>query len=69
MMMVTDIRSKSIGELVPLAKEMRSELARLRIKKNLGVTEAAAKIASTRKTIARIETIIKEKSRIGDVNE
>jgi ribosomal protein L29 len=60
-MTLSEIRSKSVQELVDLEKEMKLELAKLSIKKNLGIREAANKISTVRKGIARIKTIINEK--------
>ncbi len=60
-MTLSEIRSKSIQELVALEKEMKLELAKLSIKKNLGIREAANKLPIVRKNIARIKTIIVEK--------
>ncbi len=60
-MTLNEIRSKSVQELIDLEKEAKLELAKLHIKKNLGVREAANKIVSVRKGIAKIKTIIAEK--------
>ncbi len=60
-MTLSEIRSKSVRELVDLEKEMKLELAKLSIKKSLGIREAANKIPVVRKSIARIKTIITEK--------
>ncbi len=60
-MTLSEIRSKSVQELVDLEKEMKLELVKLSIKKNLGIREAANKISTVRKSIARIKTIITEK--------
>jgi ribosomal protein L29 len=60
-MTLDEIRSKSIEELIAIEKELKTELAKLYIKKNMGIREAANKISSTRKSIARVKTIIVEK--------
>jgi len=61
MITVDEIRSKSLKELVTLEKEMKLELAKLHIKKNIGVRDAANKLPVVKKNIARIKTIIVEK--------
>ncbi|QUV77990.1 50S ribosomal protein L29 [Chloracidobacterium thermophilum] len=60
-MTLNEIRSKSVRELITLEKEMKLELTRLSIKKNLGIREAANKLPIVRKNIARIKTVIGEK--------
>lgn len=60
-MTLSEIRAKSVQELIDLEKEAKLDLAKLHIKKNLGVREAANKIPAVRKDIARIKTIIVEK--------
>ncbi|MGQ9897572.1 MAG: 50S ribosomal protein L29 [Acidobacteriota bacterium] len=59
--MLSELRLKSIDDLLSLEKEMKIELAKLSIRKNMGVREAANKIPSLRKNIARVKTIIVEK--------
>jgi ribosomal protein L29 len=63
-MTLDEIRSKSIEELIAIEKELKTELAKLYMKKNMGIREAANKISSTRKSIARVKTIIVEKKKV-----
>lgn len=59
----SDLRSKSVEELNKLLADQRAQLISLRQKGLSGSIESPAKVREIRKNIARILTIIKEKSR------
>lgn len=63
-MKISEIRSKSTQELVSLERELKLELTKLHIKKNMGVREAGNGISALRKSIARIKTVIAERERV-----
>jgi large subunit ribosomal protein L29 len=61
------VKAASLRELGPAElkakhKELGEELFRLRLKKALGQLDNAVKVRSARRDIARINTILKEKS-------
>lgn len=60
-MKLQDIREKSVDELNALVVDMKKELFSLRLQKSTNKLENPAAIANTKRTIARIKTVIKEK--------
>ena len=60
-MKLADIRKKSADELMGELKEMKSELFQLRFQHAINQLDNPLKIAQTRKDIARIMTVIREK--------
>lgn len=60
-MKVTEIRDLGVDELQHRAKEMDDQLFRLRIQKSMGQLEAAHKLKSLRRDLARIKTVLREK--------
>ena len=58
----TEIREKSSDELRAMSSELRDELFRLRMQLYTGQLEKPSKIRETRKDIARIETILSERT-------
>ena len=60
-MKLQDIREKSVDELNTLVVDMKKELFNLRLQKSTNKLENPAAIANTKRTIARIKTVIKEK--------
>ena len=61
-MKVADIRELTVDDLRAREKELDDQLFRLRIQKSMGQLEAPAKVREVRKDLARIKTILKEKS-------
>ena len=60
---VAEFRELSIDELRQKAQELDDQLFRLRIQKSMGQLEAPAKVAGVRRDLARIKTILREKSK------
>jgi large subunit ribosomal protein L29 len=60
-MKVTEIRDLGVDELQQRAKEMDDQLFRLRIQKSMGQLEAAHKLKTLRRDLARVKTVLREK--------
>ncbi|MCM1265104.1 MAG: 50S ribosomal protein L29 [Candidatus Gastranaerophilales bacterium] len=60
-MKLQDIREKSVDELKGLVVDLKKELFNLRLQKSTNKLENPASIATTKRTIARVKTVIKEK--------
>lgn len=58
---LTELREKSADELRHKEHDLREQLFRLRLQKSIGQLEDALKLRRTRRDIARIKTILKEK--------
>jgi large subunit ribosomal protein L29 len=65
-MKVAEIRELSVDVLRDREKELDDQLFRLRIQKSMGQLEAPAKVRDVRRDLARIKTILREKSSEGD---
>ena len=61
-MKIQEIREMSVEELNSKVVELKQEMFNLRVQKATHKLENPAKIAEIKKTIARIKTIITEKS-------
>ena len=61
-MKVAEIRELSVDELNGREKELDDQLFRLRIQKSMGQHEAPAKVRGVRRDLARIKTILREKT-------
>jgi large subunit ribosomal protein L29 len=61
-MKIQEIRDLGVDELSSRAKDLDDELFRLRIQKSMGQLEAPAKVRGVRKDLARIKTILREKT-------
>jgi large subunit ribosomal protein L29 len=55
------IREMSADDLKTKAKELQEQLFRLRFQKSLGQLDNALKLKETRRDIARVLTVLKEK--------
>jgi large subunit ribosomal protein L29 len=60
-MKVTEIRDLAVDELQQRAKDMDDQLFRLRIQKSMGQLEAAHKLKTLRRDLARVKTVLREK--------
>jgi large subunit ribosomal protein L29 len=65
-MKVEEIRELSVDVLREREKELDDQLFRLRIQKSMGQLEAPAKVRDVRRDLARVKTILREKSAAGD---
>jgi len=57
------VREMSVDDLRGKERELQEQLFRLRLQKSIGQLDNALKIRETRRDIARIKTILKEKQR------
>jgi large subunit ribosomal protein L29 len=64
-MKVAEIRELSVDVLRDREKELDDQLFRLRIQKSMGQLEAPAKVREVRRDLARVKTILREKSSEG----
>ena len=60
-MKVSEVRDLHVDELREREKEMNDQLFRLRIQKSMGQLEAAHKLKSLRRDLARVKTVLREK--------
>ena len=60
-MKVAEIRELAVEDLRQREKEMDDQLFRLRIQKSMGQVEAANKLKSVRRDLARVKTVLREK--------
>ena len=61
-MKVAEVRELGVDELHAREKELDDQLVRLRIQKSMGQLEAPAKVRGVRRDLARIKTILREKT-------
>ena len=62
---LTDLRGRSVEDLSQRARDLDEQVFRLRIQKSMGQAESGNKIKPLRRELARINTVIKEKSAKG----
>jgi large subunit ribosomal protein L29 len=60
-MKVAEIRDMAADELRQRVREMDDQLFRLRIQKSMGQLEAAHKLKTVRRDLARVKTVLREK--------
>ena len=60
-MKVAEIRDLGVDELQQRVKDYDDQLFRLRIQKSMGQVEAAHKVKSVRRDLARVKTVLREK--------
>ena len=65
-MKVAEFRDLQVDELRQREKDMDDQLFRLRIQKSMGQLEAPAKVREVRRDLARVKTILRQKSSEGD---
>jgi large subunit ribosomal protein L29 len=61
-MKVEEFRDLQVDELRQKEKELDDQLFRLRIQKSMGQLEAAHKVKSVRRDLARLKTVLREKA-------
>ncbi len=61
-MKAAEIRDLTIDEIRTKVKDLDDEVFRLRIQKSMGQLEAPAKVRDIRRDLARVKTILREKS-------
>jgi large subunit ribosomal protein L29 len=57
------IREMSVEDVLAKEKELREQLFRLRLQKAVGQLDNAVKMRATRRDIARLATILREKEK------
>jgi large subunit ribosomal protein L29 len=60
-MKVAEVRDLQVDELRQREKDLDDQLFRLRIQKSMGQLEAAHKLKSLRRDLARVKTVLREK--------
>jgi large subunit ribosomal protein L29 len=60
-MKVGEIRELGVDDLRVREKDLDDQLFRLRIQKSMGQLEAPAKVATLRRDLARIKTVLRER--------
>jgi large subunit ribosomal protein L29 len=60
-MKAAELRDLGSDELQQRAREMEDQLFKLRMQKSMGQVEAANKVSSVRRDLARVRTILREK--------
>ncbi len=60
-MKAAELRELNGEELQQRAHEMEEQLFKLRMQKSMGQIEAAHKVASVRRDLARVRTVLREK--------
>ena len=61
-MKAAEVHELGVDELQAREKELDDQLFRLRIQKSMGQLEAPAKVRGVRRDLARIKTILREKT-------
>ena len=61
-MKVGEIRELTVDDLRAREKDLDDQLFRLRIQKSMGQLEAPARVREVRKDLARIKTILRERT-------
>ena len=64
-MKASEIRDLAADELRLKARDLDEQLFRLRIQKSMGQTEAASKLRTIRRDLARVKTVLREKELAG----
>jgi large subunit ribosomal protein L29 len=63
-MKVGEVRDLAVDELRQRVKDLDDQLFRLRIQKSMGQLEAAHKLKSLRRDLARVKTVLREKETV-----
>jgi large subunit ribosomal protein L29 len=63
-MKVTEVRDLAVDELRQREKDLDDQLFRLRIQKSMGQLEAAHKLKTVKRDLARIKTVLTEKETV-----
>jgi len=63
-MKIGECRDLGADELQQRVKELDDQLFRLRIQKSMGQIEAAGKMKSLRRDVARLKTVLREKESV-----
>ena len=58
---VSELRDLTVDDLRIRERDLRDQLFRLRIQKSMGHLEAPGKVRTTRRDLARVKTVLREK--------
>jgi len=58
---VSELRDLPVDDLRVRERDLRDQLFRLRIQKSMGHLEAPGKVRTTRRDLARVKTVLREK--------
>ena len=58
---VSELRDLTVDDLRIRERDLRDQLFRLRIQKSMGQLEASGKVRTTRRDLARVKTVLREK--------
>jgi large subunit ribosomal protein L29 len=58
-----ELRDLTVDELEARVRDIDDQLFRLRLQKSMGQLESSAKLRTSRRELARVKTIIREKER------
>ena len=56
-----ELREKTVDELREQEKMLRDQIFRLRIQKSMGQLDASNKVQATRRDLARVKTVLRQK--------
>ncbi|MEQ1749587.1 MAG: 50S ribosomal protein L29 [Prosthecobacter sp.] len=63
-MKIKELREMTVEELGARRRELRQEMLNLRVQQQIGQLENPSRIMTLRREVARIETIVTERSRV-----
>jgi large subunit ribosomal protein L29 len=58
---VSELRDLTVDDLRVRERDLRDQLFRLRIQKSMGHLDAPGKVSTTRRDLARVKTVLREK--------
>ena len=61
-MKTSELRDLTVDELRQREREMEDQIFRMRIQKSMGQLEVPMKIRNTRRDLARVKTVLRQKS-------
>ena len=61
-MKVAEIREQTVDDLRAREKDLADQLFRLRIQKSMGQLEAPGRVRTVRRDLAKVKTILREKT-------
>jgi large subunit ribosomal protein L29 len=59
----SELRELTVDELETKVRDLSDQIFRMRLQKSMGQLEAAHKVQATRRDLARVKTILRQKGR------
>ena len=59
---IVELRELGVAELEQRERELAEQVFRLRLQKSMGQEEAAGKVQQTRRDLARVKTLLRERT-------